>query len=441
MEIINYPKIASTLCILAGVLCIGVSLVYNEFFLAFLDPNPPLYFPTIQRIRGAQFNMFLLGMFLVFLAEVITPRWLHSQLKHIFSRPIVVNMLLSGLFVLIPLILIEWILTPFVIGKRPSKSTTIFIRDNELGWRLKPNTSDKWGNVVVSINKKGLRGPEIPYKKEEPSIRILYLGDSVTFGYKLEKYEQSFPYVVENILKKEQHHTIETINAGVGGYSPWQYYKYLEKEGIKYEPDIVVVSFVLNDVYEKLELSLFGGDYLGNQLSKSYYSLADMLKHKSSIYYLVHSLMTKVRFGKRPQERAIAEEVLFAKNLAYSPDNPHIEKAWKITLENLTKIVSFCKTQNIPLLLVVFPFMFQFEDIEGSSAPQRVLREYSEEQMIPCLDLLPLLHDYLMEKKLKPDDLFLDHDHLSPLGSEVVASMIVDFIHHIPEISILLSED
>ena len=82
----------------------------------------------------------------------------------------------------------------------------------------------------------------------------------MTFGYRLKSYKQTFPYLIENLLEDKSVYEVETINSGVGSYSPWQEYTFFSTEGIKYEPDLVVVSFVLNDVTEKLGLKMFGGE-------------------------------------------------------------------------------------------------------------------------------------------------------------------------------------
>ena len=118
-------------------------------------------------------------------------------------------------------------LKPFVKKKPATVATGIFVKDRELGWKLKPNVEDKWGGVKVKINSKGLRGPEINYRKLPHVRRILFLGDSVTFGYLLERDDQTYPSQVARILKKKLLLAVESINAGVGGYSPWQEYSLL----------------------------------------------------------------------------------------------------------------------------------------------------------------------------------------------------------------------
>ncbi len=58
--------------------------------------------------------------------------------------------------------------------------------DPNLGWKLKPHAT---GTLVtseyqthISINSKGVRGPEIPYAKADNERRVLILGDSFIEG-------------------------------------------------------------------------------------------------------------------------------------------------------------------------------------------------------------------------------------------------------------------
>lgn len=79
--------------------------------------------------------------------------------------------------------------------------------------------------------------------------------------------------MAERFLRGENLPGVETINASVSGYSPWQQAIYLQNEGLRYAPDVVVVAFVLNDATEKFELLRFGGAWEGWQLSRSFSSV------------------------------------------------------------------------------------------------------------------------------------------------------------------------
>ena len=404
----------------SGLLFLAATLFYNVAWLSLLDTRPPAY-KVSDRIKATQLNFVFIGLGLVLGAELARRI---PKLAGWTQKPFLTNSLLSILTFVLPIIFLELAFKPFA----SREATTIFLRDDELGWRLRPQAEGSWGGVVVKINGKGLRGPELPYAKPADRFRILYLGDSVTFGFRLARDEQTFPYQVEAILEERLKQEIETVNAGVGGYSPWQEYGYFAREGLKYDPDLVVVSFVLNDVTEKFELLRYGGTWEGYQVTHTVFSEFDRWASKSSLLYFIKLAGTRLRSSQTVRQGAIIREKLEVEMLARQPAHPDAQTAWRITLDNLGKIFTLAREHDIPVLLVIFPFTFQFADPEALSAPQMTLRQYAQAQDIPVLDLLPPLAQRMTAAGLTPAAYFLDEDHLSPGGSEVVAGIMVDFM-------------
>jgi len=302
------------------------------------------------------------------------------------------------------------------------------MRDKDLDWKLRPNADDEWGNVRVKINSKGLVGPELDYSKRPGIKRILYLGDSVTFGYRMKRYNLSFPYHMEYILEHKLNYEIETVNASVGGYSPWQEYIVLSTEGIKYDPDLVVVSFVLNDVTAKLGLLRFGGTGEGFQLDHSVTGTIDRLAEVSGIFYFAKRISARIRFGSNIQQGARQREAMDVADVVYNPTHEDIQEAWQVTLQDLGNIFDYAKEKDLPIVLAIFPFSFQFYDVENRSTPQRILRKFAADNNVPVIDLLPILFRRLKTEGAKPESYFMDPKHLSERGHEVVAEVLADFI-------------
>jgi hypothetical protein len=339
------------------------------------------------------------------------------------------NWLLLAASVVFPVILLELALRPFanlepeVTGVR---KTSIFVEDRDLGWRLRPNADDVWSGARIQINAKGLRGPEIPYSRSPGTFRVLYLGDSVPFGYQLPRHDLSYPYLIETLLEKGegQRVEVETVNAGVGGYSPWQYSLYLAREGIRYAPDLVVVSFILNDVTEKFGLVRFGGSSSGFQLARSTQSHLSRIVSRTAIGYFGRRTVARFRFGDDVEAGAKQIEGLRASIIATEPDRDDVRASWKITLANLTELFEFCAERGIPTLLVAFPYTFQFRDPAKLSAPQRVLESFATARGIDFLDLLPVYVQAMERSGESSEAFFLDKDHPTPRGHFVAATAI-----------------
>ena len=339
------------------------------------------------------------------------------------GRGLAQNLLLAALAASLPLLLLELVLRPFVDlepevdGIRP---TTLFVRDAELGWKLRPGAEDVWGGVRVRINAKGLRGPELDYAKPPGVTRILYLGDSVPFGFKIASHERTFPYRIAAILERRTGARVETVNTGVGGYSPWQTYRVLAGEGVRYQPDVVVLSFVLNDVTEKFDLIRFGGSSEGHQLARSVRSRLDRLLDRTAIGHVGRRLVARVRFGADVRRGAAELAALRAHQLALEPDRPEIHRAWQVTLENVERIFALCRERDIPALLVAFPYSFQLDDVERFGAPQRVLRRFAADNRVPLVDLLPAFAERIEAGAS------VDEDHPSVRGHALAAAVVAE---------------
>jgi lysophospholipase L1-like esterase len=299
--------------------------------------------------------------------------------------------------------------------------TSIFAPHPSRGWALVPRASDDWMGVPVTINEQGLRGPVRAIPKPAGVQRVLFLGDSVTFGFQLEDDADTLPAQAEVLLRQQLALKVEAINGGVGGYSPWQEARLLVEDGLAYEPDVVVVNFVLNDVSEKLGLARFGGMGQGFQLEHS--RAAHGIAWRSNV---VRYLMRKRALSDGANERFDrSDEVsaLSVGDLLTRPDDSAVTEAWNRTLPELARLIAHCRQRKIPVLLVGLPYTIQLEHPE-LDAPQRRLTAFAAEQGVEFLDLAPVFRAELERAEGDLDALFLDALHLTPQGCAVAADAI-----------------
>jgi lysophospholipase L1-like esterase len=115
-------------------------------------------------------------------------------------------------------------------------------------------------SVWFRINSKGLRADrEYPYEKPAGVKRIVCIGDSFTAGYEVDL-EDCFTRVLERELNAPGR-AVEVLDAGVSGFGTAEELLYLERELIRYQPDVVVVSFYGNDLMDNVRSDLFGLDH------------------------------------------------------------------------------------------------------------------------------------------------------------------------------------
>jgi GDSL-like Lipase/Acylhydrolase family len=108
-----------------------------------------------------------------------------------------------------------------------------------------------FAGVPTRINRLGFRdNREYQLAKSPRTIRIVVLGDSVTFGHG-SIYEHSYPFLLEQRLKAWRPDVDWQVwNLGVPGYNTSQELAQLLELGPRFDPDLVVVGFYENDIVD-----------------------------------------------------------------------------------------------------------------------------------------------------------------------------------------------
>lgn len=167
------------------------------------------------------------------------------------------------------------LITTFLI--EPPEHPANFSRNSNntiLSRELKPNfhqildgSKVKLRAVFVDINSDGLRDREFSIEKPNNTYRIIFLGDSFTFGWLVELNESYVKFVERKLNEMEDTIIYEVLNFGVPGYNLAQKVESLNYKGIKYDPDLIILQYLHDDVdYEnstkKYELLEKGFDKL-----------------------------------------------------------------------------------------------------------------------------------------------------------------------------------
>jgi lysophospholipase L1-like esterase len=132
--------------------------------------------------------------------------------------------------------------------------------DPLLFWKLRPGLDEVlWAGTLVSTNSLGFRYPREVGPKPEGGLRVLCLGDSVTFGYQVPlvrrdapgDYDRSalpYPALLEKRLERRfPGRSVEVMPLAVPGYSSHQGRAWLRRDLAGLEADAVVVAFGWND--------------------------------------------------------------------------------------------------------------------------------------------------------------------------------------------------
>ena len=292
----------------------------------------------------------------------------------------------------------------------------LFRSDPELFWRLHPNlrveqASDRLFDVLT--NAIGFRGPELRPEKSPGMVRILAVGDSCTFGSGA-RTDESYPAQLANALRALRPDLdVETINAGVPGYSSFQTRRYLEIEGLDLEPDFVLIATGFNDTSEARPSKRRA---FAEGLALSDAEFARALRRSNRIGLL------RLAYRLQGAATGAAKSIGPISKTRVSPDEYR---------ETLTRMVERTRAKGGLPILVVWPIRTQAtpRPVSGRAATiveyQQVAREVAVRADVPLVDGVAALTGR--------DDLFFDFVHLVPEGHGLMARAAAEvLVEHPP---------
>lgn len=95
--------------------------------------------------------------------------------------------------------------------------------DNRVAWGYRPlpnQTHRRLGGATIRINAVGTRGADVALPRPQGTTRLLFLGDSVTYGGSYVDESQLFSQVAADVLTRAGVPRVEALNAGVNAWGP-----------------------------------------------------------------------------------------------------------------------------------------------------------------------------------------------------------------------------
>lgn len=121
-------------------------------------------------------------------------------------------------------------------------------------------------SVDVRLNALGFRERRLPSPKPPGVLRVVALGDSFTQGYGVAEHD-AWPRRLEAVLDARGGARHEVVNLGVPGANPRDYVSHLQDPGLAYEPDMVIVTVMANDVQDRWVQREFGVQFASGILT------------------------------------------------------------------------------------------------------------------------------------------------------------------------------
>jgi lysophospholipase L1-like esterase len=278
--------------------------------------------------------------------------------------------------------------TPGLFRKVPS----------EMEWSGVPFAQGLFAGAPVSFNQLGLRDRERSHERTPGRIRILALGDSVTFGLGVAEAE-TFPRVTEDLLnatRRKDLSSVEVLNFGMPGFNTVHELAQLRELGFAFHPDVVVLGFLYNDVEPSTAQSARLARTIGLDAASGASAAPSLGRRvKAGInsgdkYLKDHSLF----FAWLSPRLGIVLRPLGAKGFGqvgevkdqYADSSPH----WTWARTALLEMKRLCDERGIEFVVVIIPAMARFTE---SSYPIKeyhtAVSDFCRAHSITFLDLLP----------------------------------------------------
>ena len=332
------------------------------------------------------------------------------------------------------------------LSERVDEPAGIFL-ETPAGRRLRPNTRAVVRNHYLCQCTTEIRTNSLGYRNRElgPKTRprVLVLGDSITFADYVPE-EQTWVRRVE-ALSEATPRPLETVNAGVWAIGLADEVGILLETGLRTEPDAVLLGWYLNDVQPSpgLRMLRVPPALEWSWLARYVFRGVSVLRTRFSVpagSAVPHETLeawrerTAERFppaGRASHARVggfnqLIQELFFDWGSAWSDD------AWAHMRPYFRELRRQAELHDFQLLVLAFPVTDQVEADFLHDYPQQQLRRIAEELDVPMPDLLPPLRaayaEWVAAGRDPAQRLYYDWCHQTPLGNELIAGWVHDFL-------------
>ena len=281
---------------------------------------------------------------------------------------------------------------------------------------------------VIKLNSDGYRDKEFVIPKPKNKYRILFLGDSYTWGIGLDLID-ILPKQLEQVLKKD-FNNIEIVNAAEPGSNTVEQLIRLKQSGLKYEPNLVVLVYDLNDIEFKSEIAINkDGVSDSDRYTLNYYGrnfdIREIIARFQEYSYFVNFLVPRIgailrKAGMDSLELSGVQRMF----QGFIDTNP----GWIESKMALRELSNVCKDNGIKFMVVIYPLLVDLDNYEGYKA-HKAIADYCNSLDVPVIDLINIFKN---KKVVKLQINYMD-GHPNKEAHKLVVSKILPIIkNHLP---------
>lgn len=301
-------------------------------------------------------------------------------------------------------------------GRRLIPGARVLIKNHRISGR----------DIVMEINSRGFRDEEIGASKGQDELRILVLGDSITWGSYLAAEEVYVERIEEELRRALKDRRVEVINAGVGDIGLKEEISILEERGLALEPDLVIVSFYLNDSRPPWG---FPGEIGSRGWLRRHCLLAETIyKNLKLRRWIRERGEGRLEWTSAMNDPSwVSDRGAFLKLAAkakYDWGAAWEEESWGKIEREFNRLKEISEHRDFAVMILFFPNAFQVYTGFLEDTPQRMLREIADRFGFFYLDLLPMLRGYRRKEK----DIYFDWCHPTVKTNSFIGKKVADFL-------------
>lgn len=314
---------------------------------------------------------------------------------------------------------------------RASYASSIFAPAND---RFQINFSDV-DSKTYFINEHGSRGATFKVPKPSGVQRVVVLGGSTVFDTHADE-GADWPHLVEKFLREKGHHRVEVINAGIPGHTSSDSLGRLYTEIWQWEPDYLIIYESWNDIkyfnnlsYANPLIRLVKPSNPDADPFRNYQGTLDYFLSYSQLYmkirtkYLVWKYPENMEGWIRNERRDNVEELgvkQFRLNLEMFVEASRNMHAIPVLVTQITLASPTSTTEDRKKIMYGYVGLSHEGILQAYERCRQAILSVAREKNVEALDLLPELQGR--------SELFYDHDHTTPRGSEEIARRVADFL-------------
>ncbi|MBW1766466.1 MAG: hypothetical protein JRJ65_05370 [Deltaproteobacteria bacterium] len=342
------------------------------------------------------------------------------------------NLLLLSVSILFSLVVMEMAIRLWNPSIAKPEMAQLHQASPLFGWDLIPRTFGiGFMGETYHINSSGFRDTECEIEKQPATSRIMVIGDSFTFGARVNQ-EDAYPKQLEEALN---HLNIrcEVINCGVIGHNMWQHYEILKRKVLPFHPDLIVLGLFVDDLSRSVSPREKSDEYHGinpfedrNLLGiLEHSSLWNFLRNANAIYEYKYRYRRGYSYMKTIDERKKEWGPSNPTNTNYKIMSGKAEKKKYLDFSDaLKEFVKLANTEGARVLVAMIPDSVQLNE-PHLQAVNLFVQQACKNYEIPFLDLTPILES---EKDHRSLYLFPFDAHNSPKGLRLIGQALADQI-------------